>query len=93
MTVEEWENGMLSLPIAGQVSGEHEEHQRSDVGFVPYPPPTFELTGKCRCDRCKIIRIKRRRAIRFPRTKCSNCGNLFVALFVDEFNPLCKECQ
>jgi len=81
--VEEWEDHMLALPIAGKISGEHDEHQPGDPEFIEHTI----LLGKCKCDRCRIIRIKRRRAFRFPRRKCPECGNLFVSLF-----EVCDDC-
>lgn len=85
MSVEDWENRMLSLPEASAISGEHDEHQPGVAEFVPHRDP---MSDKCSCARCKIIRIKRRRAFRFPRRKCPNCGELFFSLF-----DLCANCR
>ena len=84
MTPKEWEERMLSLPIAGKVSSEHDVHTKEDPEFQPLASNPHI----CRCDRCKIIRIKKRRAFRFPRTKCKNCGELFTSLF-----NVCDKCN
>ncbi len=74
--IEEWEDDMLSRPTAGKVSGEHDEHQQQDAEFVG-----GSITGKCWCERCIIIRIKKRRAFRFPMKKCPICGELFFSIY------------
>lgn len=93
MTVPEWEEKMLALPIARSVSGEHEEHRPGDDGFIMFPAmPTPATPTRCRCDRCKIIRIKKRRAFRFPRLRCPRCRKLFTSLFVGP-DGLCRDCR
>ncbi len=81
MTNKEYEEKLLALPIANQISGEHEEHTSNDPEFAP------NEINRCKCDRCKIIRLKRMKALRFPRTKCK-CGNLFTSIF-----SVCNECR
>lgn len=87
--VEEWENKMLALPLARQVSGEHDQHKHGDPDYLPWFDEFGAETGRCKCDRCNIIRIKQRRAFKFPRVKCAKCGALFFALFSD----VCEECE
>lgn len=77
-TVTEWEDEMLALPVASSISGEHEEHLTPD-----------QEGGRCLCTRCLIIRIKRRRAFRFPMTKCPSCGELFTSLL----HQTCERCR
>lgn len=82
---EEYKKRLLALPIAGKVSGEDVEHARGDVGFVEMDP----LAPYCGCDRCRIIRIKKRHAFRFSRSKCVGCGALFTSLLY----TTCEECR
>ncbi len=91
-----WEAKMLALPIASKVSGEHDEHTPQDPEFVEMVIPETtvhgihfpeEHTGKCRCDRCMIIRIKRRRTRLWAQSKCPGCGELFSSIFTH-----CKKC-
>lgn len=87
MSVQEWEDKMLADPIAGKVSGEHDEHVPGDD---EYNPITDDITGatRCRCKRCIIIRIKRRRAFSFTRFKCKQCGELYVGIYT-----MCAKCR
>lgn len=81
-SLSEWEESMLASPLANKVSGEDTEHVESDPEYLP------NRRGKCRCQRCIIIRIKKRRAFRFPMTKCPGCGKLFFSIFT-----LCEQCR
>lgn len=81
-TQKEWEDELLATPLAGRVSGEHDEHQDGDLDFQP------NGMGKCRCKRCLIIRIKKRRAFKFPRRKCPNCGVLYFGILT-----VCASCH
>lgn len=85
-TIREWEDEMLALPLAGRVSGEHEEHGPESPEFNALHRPDGGMM--CRCDRCRIIRIKRRRAFRFPMTKCPGCGELFFSIYTR-----CEKCR
>lgn len=86
---EAYASRMLSHPLAGQVSVEHNEHSEGEPEFV-----RTEAHRKCSCVRCKILRVKKvRMPALYPRTKCSECGELFIALLVDKNHPLCKNCQ
>jgi hypothetical protein len=88
VTVKEYEDKMLSLPIAGKVSGEDVEHAPGDDGFFQ-PVFQFELlTDRCFCDRCRVIRVKRRRAFLFPRRKCTFCGGLHTSIYLT-----CEACR
>lgn len=80
-TVEEWEDELLSLPLANSVSGEHEVHTPDQMGYVAPTDSWLAAKGYCACKRCWVIRIKRRRAFRFSRSKCPGCGTLFTSLF------------
>lgn len=94
MSVEDYDKRMLALPIARKVSGEDEEHTPNDPDYSPIPnSATVRGHDACGCDRCRVIRIKQRKASLFPQTKCVNCGDLFVALLVDAYEPRCKTCQ
>lgn len=75
MTMKEYEDRMLSLPEARSISGEHDEHKPGDPDFVWCVE--LDLSRKCMCKRCKIIRIKKRKTRLFPRFKCADCGDLF----------------
>jgi hypothetical protein len=77
MRVSEWEEKMLALPVAASVTEESREHSESDMDFVPRERD-IELESlhkkyggggdywlhlaRCACERCVIIRIKKRRA-------------------------------
>lgn len=84
--VKEWEDWMLSKPIASSVSGEHDQHTSEDKEYDRKIRPNGQVY--CGCERCVIIRIKRRRAFRLPRVKCEKCGQLHTSIF-----RLCKECR
>lgn len=89
MTSKEYEERLLSLPIAPGISSEHDEHKEGEAGYVPLIDPFYnQPTGRCKCDRCKIIRIKRMKAFRFPMTKCKGCGELFAAIW----GVYCEKC-
>ena len=83
--ITEWEDKMLATPLAGKVSSEHDEHKAGDAEFVP---PGDNYRNDCMCKRCVIIRIKKRRAFRFPMTKCCVCGKLIFSLY-----KACEECR
>ncbi len=85
-TVTEWENEVLSKPLASKVSGEHDLHTSDNTEYVPRI--RLDRVEYCGCEQCVIIRIKRRRAFRFPMKKCENCGQLCFSLFT-----ICKECR
>ncbi len=87
MSVKEWEDKWLADPMAAKVSGEHGEHVESDPEFTPLIRPDGGRT-LCKCKRCTIIRIKKRRASRFPMTKCPGCGELFFSIY-----KICQECR
>ena len=80
-----WEDSLLALPLAGKVSGEHEEHSCDDAEFVR-SPTTWQVSLSAIVS---IIRIKRRRAFRFPATNCPECGELFISAFWDK----CEKCR
>lgn len=86
MTMKEWEDSLLSKPIASRISGEHDEHKPGDKEFVERIRPDGIVN--CGCQRCIIIRIKRRRAFKFPRRKCDKCGELYFGIFT-----ICSNCQ
>lgn len=86
MNMKEWEDKILSSPLAGKVSGEHDEHIEKDEGYQENVRPNG--TKYCKCERCVIIRIKRRRALRFPKHKCTVCGELHFSLF-----GVCEKCR
>ena len=83
--VEEYERRMLSLPLASLVSSEHDEHRPGEADFQPM----MLSPSVCGCNSCRIIRIKKLRAFRIPRTKCPSCGKLFVSLLY----PVCEDCR
>lgn len=64
----EYEEYLLNLPIASQISGEHEEH------------PVIN-GAKCLCIGCRIIRVKKRKTFRFTRSNCPGCQELFTSIF------------
>ncbi len=89
MTVKEWEDKMLALPLAGKVSGEDEEHSATDPEYRTSSNPVLAAEHqRCLCDRCKIVRIKKRRTSSFPRSKCPACGELHVSIF-----ETCNKCR
>lgn len=85
MDFAEYEKKLLALPEAGKISSEHDEHDPTSPEFVQGP----HGYPKCMCNRCRIIRIKKRLSFRFPRSKCRVCGELFISLFHDT----CAECR
>lgn len=76
-SMQEYEQYLLGLPIARSTSGEDDLHTVEDDEFVAPDSPDLYSRPTCMCDRCKIMRLKRRKAFHFPRTKCRACGELF----------------
>lgn len=59
-TQQDYEDRILSSPLAETISGEDTEHEPTDGKYL-----VVEGLLLCGCERCRIIRVKRAQLVRF----------------------------